>query len=159
MYFQPTAKIFQALVDAANRGVKIKIVTCGVYENCPSSHHIFGPRNKKNCIDLIKAINASSRENVEIYFFEQKKIGNHKKVIVADNTVIAGSSNLGYKSLQTSSDHELNFINQSDTLAQETIAIINQDILHSKKLAPDSYLTFSELFQAYWHQLLSPLIG
>ncbi len=159
MYFQPTAKVFQAIVDAAKRGVKVKIVTCGVYKNCPTSHHVFGARNKKNCLNLFKSVSEGEEKNIEVYFFEQKKIGNHKKVIVADDIVVAGSSNLGYKSLVTSSDHELNFIQKSQAFADDTMAVIAEDIKHSKKLNSRVKLTYKELCQAYWHEILSPLIG
>ena len=159
MYFQPTTAIMNALTDAAKRGVKIKIITSGVYKDCPSSHLVFGPRNKYNYAYLVNSLSEQDRENVEIFEYQQKKKGNHKKVIVIDDQVIAGSSNLGYKSLVTTSDHELNFFAKSQAFADETMKICDIDIQHSKKVVDPITLSVNEYFQAFLHRLMAPLIG
>lgn len=158
MYFHPTNEIMNALIDAANRGVKIKIITCGVYENCPMSHHTFGPRNKSNCTHLVQSVKPEHRVNVEIYEFQQRKIGNHKKAIIIDDYVIAGSSNLGYKSLVTTSDHELNFIAKSRSFADKTMEVFQTDINHSHPRS-DFSLSFNEKTRTFSHESLAFLIG
>lgn len=159
MYFHPTQTIMNELIKAANRGVKIKIITSGVYKNCPNSHYAFGPRNKYNYASLVRALSEDKKEHIEIYEYQQNKKGNHKKVIVIDDQVIAGSSNLGYKSLVSTSDHELNFFAKSDELVRETLKICDIDIEHSLKIENPTHLTVADLFQAVNHYLLAPLIG
>ncbi len=158
MYFHPSEEILQALVRAAARGVKIKIITCGVYENCPKSHYVFGPRNKYNYARLIDLVASDKRENIEIFEFRQHKKGNHKKAIVIDDYVIGGSSNLGYKSLLPMSDHELNFVARSKMFAQETLKIFDVDQAHSAHIE-DFSLSYPEYFKAGLHRILAPLIG
>jgi phosphatidylserine/phosphatidylglycerophosphate/cardiolipin synthase-like enzyme len=165
MYFHPTPQVRQALIAAAKRGVKIEIITCGIYTNCPISHKIFGPRNKYNYSKIMNALSAEERRNVSIYEFQGYKKGNHKKLIIVDDeTVIAGSSNLGYKSLVTGSDHELNFVAKSKKLAQETLRICQIDKDHSERVIKKEEnsrwsLSIREHYRAWMHNLLSPLIG
>lgn len=159
MYFHPTPSITKALAKAAERGVKIKIITTGIYKDCPNSHYVFGSRNKANYSNLVRSISKENRANVEVYEYQQKKKGNHKKVILIDNNVIAGSSNLGYKSLVTTSDHELNFFANSKEFANETMKICNIDINHSQKIADPTQLTAKEYIEAAMHRVMAPLIG
>lgn len=159
MYFHPTSSIMKALIEAAERGVKIKIITAGIYKSCPASHFIFAPRNKYNYAYLTRSVSKEKRANIEVYEFEQEKKATHKKAIVVDDYVIAGSSNLGYKSLVTTSDHELNFFAKSQTFADETLKICDIDIQCSKKIQDPTRLMISDYFQAAFHRLLAPLIG
>ena len=119
----------------------------------------FGPRNKYNYVNFLKKLSPEEKEKVQIFEFQQKKIGNHKKVIVVDDKVLAGSSNLGYKSLVTSSDHEINFIAESKNFADETLKIIEEDIKYSKVFKNNSKLSLKEIFSAYFHRLNAFLIG
>ena len=159
MYFHPTKRIMNALIDAAKRGVKIKVITAGVYKDCPTSHLAFGPRNKYNYSFLLKSLSEQEKSNIEIYEFQQIKKGLHKKVILIDDLVIAGSSNLGYKSLETASDHELNFFAKSKSFVEATMKICDVDIKYSKKIENSIDLSITEYFQAFMHRLLAPLIG
>ncbi|MBA2369126.1 MAG: hypothetical protein H0V82_08910 [Candidatus Protochlamydia sp.] len=158
MYFHPTSAIMQALIGAAKRGVKVQIITTNVYKDGPLSHYAFGPRNKYNYSYLINSLPEEYKSNVEVYEYQQKNTGNHKKVIIVDDCVIAGSSNLGYKSLVTTSDHELNFFARSAQFADETMKICTIDMCHSEKIK-DFNLTFSEYFRAAVHRLMAPLVG
>lgn len=159
MYFQPTSEIMDALIEAANRGIKIRIITSNIYENCPNSHYIFGARNQYNYNYLVENVSEEKKENIEIFEFRQNKKGNHKKVIVIDDYVIAGSSNLGYKSLVSTSDHELNFIARSKGFVKETLNICEIDILHSKKIDAPNALSLSQKIKVVLHRFLAPLIG
>ena len=84
MYFHPTDDLRDALVDAANRGVKIKIITCGIHPRCPNGQLIFAPRNKYNFATLVRDLPEDKRENVEVYEYTQNKKDLHKKVMVFD---------------------------------------------------------------------------
>lgn len=160
MYFHPTPEIRNALIEAAKRGVKIKIITCGVHSTCPNGQKVFGPRNKYNYSYLVKHLPPEFRGNVEVYEYTQRKKGLHKKVIVFDGeTVLAGSSNFGYKSLVTSSDHEVNFLAKSKDFAAETLKVCDVDIAHSRKIADPGKISFSEVRRAGFHRVLAPLVG
>ena len=159
MYFNPSQEIMDELVRAAKRGVKIVILSSGVYENCPRSHHIFGVRNKYNYAKLLDCLTEEEKKNVEIYEFQQPKIGNHKKLIIVDDYLISGSSNFGYKSLVSSSDHEMNFKARSQKLVDQTMKIVEIDLAHSKKLAQPIQLSFIEKIKAAFYQLNAPIIG
>lgn len=164
MYFHPTEEIMDALIKAVQRGVKIKIITCGIYKNAPMSHQIFGPRNKYNYSYLMNALTSGEQKNVSIFEFRGYNTGNHKKLIVIDNViVIAGSSNLGYKSLVTASDHELNFIAKSKKLAHETLKVCKVDEQHSQRAEKNDdeqwELSLRESYIAINHRILAPVIG
>ncbi len=74
MYFHPTARISNALADAAKRGVKIKLITNGYNKNkSPKGHAAFVPRNRYNYNLLAKKIDKEYKNNLEIYEFEVKK--------------------------------------------------------------------------------------
>jgi HKD family nuclease len=158
MYFHPTEEIMNALMAAANRGVKIKIITCGVHEGCPKSHYAFAPRNKANCAHLVNGVEDKYKNNIEVYEFQQGNRGLHKKAMIIDDHVIAGSSNLGYKSLVTTSDHELNFFAQSKEFAQATMKVFQDDIHRSFKRT-DFSLSISETARTHTHRALAFLIG
>lgn len=147
-----------ALIEAANRGIKIKIITCGVHEGCPKSHHAFAPRNKANCARLINGVQEKYKNNIEVYEFNQGNKGLHKKAMIIDDHVIAGSSNLGYKSLVTTSDHELNFFAQSKEFAEKTMKVFNDDIQRSTKRENFS-LSATETVRTHTHSALGFLIG
>ncbi len=158
MYFHPTAKVMDALIAAAKRGVTITIISSGIHKRCPTGHRVFGPRNKYNYAYLRNSLPEYQRHRVEIFEFEQNKKGNHKKVIVIDDQVIAGSSNLGYKSLVTTSDHELNFFARSKKFAEQTMEVCRVDIKHSRKIT-NLRLSPGEYLRASLHRVLAPLIG
>ncbi|MBS0650710.1 MAG: phospholipase D family protein [Verrucomicrobia bacterium] len=150
MYFCPTDEIMAALKEAVEqRGVQIEIITCGETENCPMSQKTFGPYNKWNWVKLANLLEPEYRQNVKVFLYEQKKKGLHKKVIVFDdNTVLAGSSNFGYKSLVTSSDHEVNFVAKSEDFAQKTLAICEEDKKLSQEIADLTEISKKEHLQA-----------
>lgn len=168
LYFHPSEKVMQALIEAANRGVKMTIITNGfIPESSPRSHGIFAARNRYNYVDLINSVKPEVRDNIEVFEFEVNKITLHKKVIVVDDYVIAGNSNLGYKSLVTMSDHEMNFVTKSQTFADRTSAVakidaqVGGDIKGSRnaKKIDNFRLDFKDLLIAANHKLFAPLLG
>ncbi|MBP9842055.1 MAG: hypothetical protein KBC64_06490 [Simkaniaceae bacterium] len=164
MYFHPSPEVMAALTAAVKRGVKVELITNGVYPTAPFSHRIFGPRSKHNYSYLMNSLSAKERERVSIYEFRGFKKGNHKKLVVIDEkVVIAGSSNLGYKSLVTSSDYEINFIAKSSQFALETLKIHAIDREHSQKVERGAHkkwsLSLSERYRSLYYRCVSPLIG
>ncbi len=188
MYFHPTNSILNALADAAKRDVKISIITNGCYSESPKSHRVFGDRNRYNCYKLAKKIGKVKLKNLDVREFHIDQTTLHKKVIVIDDAVIAGSSNLGYKSLVTTSDHEVNFVTDNKDVADQVCEIINvdryteQDYLdaalpfnshddveqkendapkwYAEKVEhPEKSLGIANFLNAAHHRLMAPLIG
>jgi phosphatidylserine/phosphatidylglycerophosphate/cardiolipin synthase-like enzyme len=159
MYFHPTKKMHDALVRAANRGVKIEIITNGVHERSPITHLAFGPRNKYHYAQLILALPEHLRANVSVYEYSQSKTTSHKKAMIIDDTVLGGSSNLGYKSQVTLSDHELNFIAKSQSFADLTYEVFKEDMRLSHKITNPTQVTRHDYFRTAFHFLMAPLIG
>lgn len=161
MYFHPSQEVFDALVNAANRGIPITLITNGCDENSPMSHKVFGPRNGFNYIGLKDAIHKNHQKNIEIYEFKVPKTTLHKKVIVVDDTVIAGSSNFGYKSLGPNSDHEINFIAKNSAFAEQTLATIQVDCdkQHARLISKLKSFTIPEFMRTASHSLMGFLIG
>jgi phosphatidylserine/phosphatidylglycerophosphate/cardiolipin synthase-like enzyme len=190
MFFHPTAELFDALVQAAEGGIEVKIVTNGNEKFSPGAHRLFGDRNRYNYISLFKQISESNRKNLEVYEYGCKhnntprKTTLHKKMVIIDDTVMAGSSNLGYKSLETMSDYEINFSVTSRAFAKKARAVFDTDI-KMKRAAHDKndneildkkgevkkfplsrkITDFSEndttetMIKASRHKLLAPLFG
>lgn len=148
MYFAPTKKILEALKQAIERGVKVKIITAAETKNCPNGQKIFGVYNKWHWSHLASMISPENQHLLDIYNYNQKKKGLHKKVILIDDTIISGSSNFGYKSLVTSSDHEINFISNSKYLAKKVLEVFDEDISHSIKVETPTSISLSEVLRA-----------
>jgi len=161
MYFHPPKKLMNAFCKAANKGVKIRIVTNGVFQNSPNSHKFFGPRNKYNYFNLRSLVDSDKRNNIEVFEFEQHKKGIHKKAMIIDKKiVIAGSGNMGYKSLETTSDDEINFIAKSKEFAKKTKEIFDKDVNFSRKIDFDSErLSLNDRILSLVHFILAPLVG
>lgn len=159
MYFAPTHEIMEALKDAAERGVKIEIITAAVTENCPNGQLFFGPYNQWHWAHLSAIVSPEAQQNIEIYAYQQKKKGLHKKVIVVDDMVLAGSSNFGYKSLVTSSDHEANFLAKSKPFAERTLAVCEEDKARSEQIQDKEKISFNGYIQAGLYSLAKHLVN
>lgn len=191
MYFHPTQELEDLLVQKVNEGVKLTLVTNGVESFSPTGHKAFGPRNRYAIASIAARVNESCRQNIQMYEFGQKYENTptnttlHKKVIVIDKrVVIAGSSNLGYKSTVTSSDHEINFVMTSEQFAEQTLAVIEEDAfkilrkpekkgkakasdsdqeaevpLSQKVVDPRRYLNWRNMLLALRHKQMAWLIG
>lgn len=134
MYFHPSEETLDLLAQKVNNGVELTIVTNGCGSSSPLGHQIFGPRNRYNIGKLFSKVHEENRSLVQAFEYGQKAVNLprmttlHKKVVVIDDTVIAGSSNLGYKSTKISSDHEINFVFTSRQVAEATREVIFDDI-------------------------------
>jgi phosphatidylserine/phosphatidylglycerophosphate/cardiolipin synthase-like enzyme len=143
MYFHPNEEIMKALIDAANRGVKIQIITNGPHALCQKAVMPYRAKSFMMYRELWASV--KDPKNVEIFEYAQQFSAYHKKVIVLDDTVITGSSNFAYKSLGPMSDHELNFIAKSPSFAEESLKVLEADITLSKKIESPSY------FNTWWY--------
>ncbi len=164
MYFHPTDKVLNELAAAARRGVKITIITNGFINSkkSPLGHAVFAPRNRYNYRLLAKKIGERHKENLKVYEFKVKNTTLHKKVIIIDDYVVSGSSNLGYKSLETMSDHEINFITKHRGFADKTHDVVQIDVnsKYTKEIKnPMKKLNLKTIGVAAFHKLIAPLIG
>ncbi|QZA58438.1 phospholipase D-like domain-containing protein [Candidatus Rhabdochlamydia porcellionis] len=161
MYFHPSQVVFDTLVNAANRGIPVTLITNGYDKNSPMGHKAFGPRNRFNYIAFKNAVHKEYQENIDIYEFKVHKTTLHKKVIIVDDTIIAGSSNFGYKSLGPNSDHEINFIAKSASFAEQTLEAIKVDYRenYSKSTSKLTRMTIPELARTVIHSLSAFSIG
>lgn len=173
MYFHPTERILTALAEAAERGVKIVLITNGFYKRSPMGHKLFGFRNRHNYYYLADRVSPQNRKNLDIREFEVDKTTLHKKMMIIDDKVIGGSGNLGYKSLVTMSDHEVNFVTESQELADQAykIAMIDgktkeesepseKKNWYAKKIKnPQKSPSLKTIIRSAAHRLWAPLIG
>lgn len=151
MYFQPSKAIMDALIKAGKRNVNITIITACGGKHVSMGEKFFGSRNCYNLYHLFASLK-NNRENLHLYAFTQAKNGLHKKIVIIDNYVLAGSSNLGTKSLILTGDHEMNFEAHSKELAHETMKILEDDIRVSK-LFKSVKLSFKDRILATVHSL------
>lgn len=154
MYFHPSKKIMNAIIAAANRDVKITIVTAIGGRHPSRSEKFFGHRNLCNIYFLAKLKN----KKINLFGYSQGKNGLHKKVIVADDYVFAGSSNMGTKSLELMGDHEMNFKARSKRFSDQVAKIIGLDIRKSKKIK-NLKLSFKNRVFSFIHSAGSNLWG
>ena len=161
MYFCPTDAMMEALKKAIEeRGVQVEIITCAKTDNCPNNQKFFGPYNKWNWVKLANQLSPEHRQNLKVFLFAEKQKGLHKKVIVFDEeTVLAGSSNLGYKSLVTASDHEINFVAKSKGFAEKTLKICEQDKKLSKEITDTTEISTVERLHALVYSSVKSLMN
>lgn len=162
LYFHPTQKLIDALVAAANRGVKVNIVTNG-YDLCksPCGHKLFGMRNRYDVAHLTQAVKPECRKNIEYNEFNVPNVTLHSKVVVADDYVISGSSNIGYKGLVSMSDHEIGFVTKNKVLADQVDSRsgVDSSPANANHIDNPAVITSTEAFMSLLHRTLSPLIG
>jgi phosphatidylserine/phosphatidylglycerophosphate/cardiolipin synthase-like enzyme len=159
LYFHPTDKLEKALARAVTRGVKVVVITCGVFPGCPKSHYFFASRSKYNLNSLLNRVSQVYWKNISVFEFQNERTTYHKKVIVIDDTVIGGSSNFGYKSLVTNSDHEMFFVAKSRDLSRKTKDILEIDKAHSKVVSFPIQLSCDEYLRTLFNRILAPLFG
>jgi phosphatidylserine/phosphatidylglycerophosphate/cardiolipin synthase-like enzyme len=136
MYFHPPQSLIDALARAAERGVKIEIITNSTRKHSPHAHRLFTDLAQDKYRQLFER---KGDQNVTVYGFNRANTTYHKKVIVIDDRYTAfGSSNLGAKSLEENpADYELNGIVDSATFAQATTSVLQRDKALSEEISPE----------------------
>jgi len=119
-YFVPDKLTVEALVAAARRGVRVRILVPGRFTDARvgrwAAHALYG--------DLLNA-------GVEIYEYQPTMI--HAKVLVVDDMwVSVGSANFDDRSFRLNDEANLNVF--SEELAAEQVRYIEQDIAQSKSM-------------------------
>ncbi len=129
MYLFPIDKIYNALIDTANRYVEINIFTNGLNIKATTANStiaLYTYINRVNYLPLMLGktfrfwqkdeASRSARKGVLVYEYDKEFMLYHKKVLIVDNKFsTVGSYNLGKKS--ENSDFEVNIFMESPEVA------------------------------------------
>jgi len=153
MYFILSDRIHDALMQAAHRGVHILIVSQGATGEKSLLRGLagvgIGASNDMEAVGIL-----SNGKHVKIYKFiggkNSLKKTFHKKVVIADDIILAGSPNMGPKSMISFTDLESGFRLHSKALADEYEGIALRDAeLYCAGVHGVS--TFSFVLAHLWH--------
>lgn len=125
-FFILPERLSNALKNAAMRGVRIVIVTQGRAREGKILKRLAEVGiSAANDIDAVGILTSGKNVTVHKFMGDLLLKTYHKKVIIVDDTVFAGSANLGPKSMMLFTDLEVGFQVHSKALAdeQETIAL------------------------------------
>jgi phosphatidylserine/phosphatidylglycerophosphate/cardiolipin synthase-like enzyme len=145
LYFLPVYPIFQALMEAANRGVKLTIVTNGISEFSPISIHFFGWGNRLSYLPMFYGntyhfwdatyVASLPVKNTHIYEYSLPDMLLHKKMMLIDGKIfVVGSYNMSLKS--ACGDYELIIVLDSEEIAHDAMKVHQTDLKHSIKVLP-----------------------
>ncbi len=146
LYINPTDDIYDALLNAVNRGVKLSVISNGVTDISPDYTRYFGWANRLNYVPLLYgenfhfwdyfSVKDKAPNKTEIYEYYVKNVLLHKKVmIVDDKTSVIGSYNLGMKSHV--SDYEMIMVIHSPEIVKKFNKIFQLDLTHSRRVTLD----------------------
>lgn len=124
-YFVPDDLTVKALVDAAKRGVKVRIITPGAHIDSD----VVRSASRSRWGDLLKA-------GVTIAEFQPTMF--HVKVLVVDNLLVSvGSTNFDNRSFSLNDEANLNVLDRDFALRQ--VAIFEDDLRRSKNISFTSW--------------------
>ena len=130
-YFMPDQLIQTALIDAAGRGVRIKIIVPGPHID----KRFVREASREGWSPLLKA---------GIEFYEYQPTMFHCKMLVVDDSwVTVGSANFDNRSFHLSDEADLNVSDAQ--FAQNQTDIFNADLEKSKRI------TLNELHKQHWY--------
>lgn len=144
MYFCPVDPIFDALLEAIRRGVKLTILTNGISDVAPEYTQYFCWANRIHYVPMLYgkkfhfwdawAVSHMATKATRIYEYHVKDILLHKKMMIIDNKFsIIGSYNLGLRS--DFGDYELIVKIDSKEVAKDLKAVHEKDLSHSKEIS------------------------
>jgi phosphatidylserine/phosphatidylglycerophosphate/cardiolipin synthase-like enzyme len=144
LYFAPVDPIYNALLDAVKRGVKLTIITNGIYPDSPEFNTFFAWASRGCYLPMMMGKKygffdkSESKKDLawhtRIYEYHVEGILYHKKVMVVDKQkVLVGSYNLGIRS--DVADYETIMIVENPHLAQQMEDILLQDISLSEQIS------------------------
>lgn len=152
MYFHPTPRLLKALSAAAERGVRITLLTNRLDGKSPLLHCGFTELSRSAASKL------SRYAAVELYEYAVPRSTLHKKAIVIDSTTtFLGSSNLGRKSLN-STDYEINLRVDSPPFAAAVLQSIESDKPLCHKIANPASLPLKSRLLAPLQSLCIPIL-
>ena len=139
MYFFPTPRLYDALLEAANRGTALSLITNTLNFKIAlsnSSIALYAQLNRSNYFPMIMGRTYNSFQflqaaletpkNVTIYEYSQAYILFHKKVMTVDGRyIVIGSYNLGSKS--EDADFEVALFVDSPAVTAQVNQILDMD--------------------------------
>ena len=145
LYFCPVDSIFQALLRAVNRGVKITVITNGVSDMAPDYTQYFCWANRIHYVPLFYGrtfllwdqwnMGGLPVKDTRIFEYHVKDILLHKKMMIVDGrTLVVGSYNFGSRS--DNGDYELVLVAESEELAEDLKKVHEKDLSHSRQVFP-----------------------
>lgn len=162
MYFHPTKALKQALANAANRGVKIQILTNYNTPNSPKIHKIFGDKSIFH-VRKIARQETKNQKNITLFYWDIKDSTNHQKyILIDDQYTLCGSSNFGYKGFNSMSDYEQNVLIDSQTLNKDLKNHFVRDLKNSKRFCNEKLRQLPSLYELFFtaiHNLFEKKIG
>lgn len=163
LYFFPTDPIFQALMDAVNRGVKLTLITNGLTADSCEGAQLFVWGNRVSYVpmfygttfhfwDVLNVVTMPTR-NTTIYEYTVPDVILHKKTMLVDRRYfVVGSYNLGMKSAH--GDYELILVIDSEKVAADVLQIHRIDVAHSRQVsAQEACGWYFHPFISYWGEL------
>lgn len=143
-YFFPDHSVIDALVDAAERGVRIQILTPGEKIDQPylryASHNRWG--------DLLKA-------GIEMYEYRPGMY--HAKMMIVDNLYVSvGSSNFDNRSFRINDETNLNVMDQN--FAEQMVGNFENDLTQSDRFTIEDWENRSswQKFAGWVTQIIGP---
>ena len=146
LYFCPIDSIFNALLDAVNRGVKLTVITNGVGDVAPLYTQFFCWANRMSYVPAIygsafhfwDAWSMASKplKNTRIYEYHVKDVLLHKKIMIVDEKVsLVGSYNLGVRS--DMGDYEMVVRMNCPEIAADLKRVQEKDLRHSREISSE----------------------
>lgn len=145
LYFCPVDDVYNALMGAVNRGVKLTVLTNGISDYSPQYTKYFCWANRINYAPLLYGKKfsmwdsryATNAELKKVRFFEYhvKDILLHKKMMVIDGRYsVIGSYNLGYRS--DIGEYEMIVIFDAQEIANDLKKVHEKDLSYSIEISP-----------------------
>ncbi len=145
-YFVPDDLTIDSLIDARNRGVRVQIITPGPHLDAKTVRHASQAKWGK----LLES-------GVEIYEYQPTMY--HTKLLIIDNQwVSVGSSNLDNRSFQLNDEANLNVLNES--FAKGEIKVFEDDLIQSKPMTYEDWKNrpLWDRFKEGFARIISPLL-
>lgn len=160
MYFHPSNEVLHALKMALKRGVKIEIISNGLDNESAKSHKVFVPRSRYN---IRKLLDFGVNDKVQVWEWNVGNTTDHKKLIIVDDGIlVTGSSNLGYKSLESCSDFESDVVVYSKNAVARALKSFEVDKTCCKRISKEDAggkPGVHEIFMAATHRFAAYQIG
>lgn len=145
LYFSPPEPLAKAIYAAVKRGVKLTVITNGVYDDSPMYNQFTAWANRVSYTPIFygqtfhfwDAWSAAKKEvkNTQVFEYRVPDILYHKKVMVIDGeTFVIGGYNTGIKS--HIADYEIILVFNSFKAAQTELKILEKDKALSERISP-----------------------
>lgn len=144
LYFCPADPIFNALLNAVNRGVKLTVITNGISDVSPEYTKYFCWANRLSYVPMLFgktyhfwdyfSVKNKAPNTTKIFEYHVKDVLLHKKMMIVDEDIfVLGSYNLGVKSHLA--DYETVMVIHSKEAVKAISKVYSRDLMHSKEVS------------------------